>query len=203
MMRLDQTRKRTIIEPRIAAILALVLLGILVLGIVLLFQISNIIGANQQGAINITAADLQAARAKWKAHNVAEYEMVLDVEPHGSGGSMCLGCGTYTLHIKDNQATITSYITTTVSAFYHYPDYDLPMDKGATVDRLFDEVDSILTSGPFRCASSSEQLLFDYTVEFDPELGYPTMIKTDARGGGTAECGGSSIEAVKSLKVIK
>jgi Family of unknown function (DUF6174) len=202
-MNLDQTGKQTIIQPRTAGVLSLASFAIVVLGLFLFSQIGDIIRANQQGRIHITAANLQAARTKWQSQNIKEYEMVLDVEPSGSGGSMCLGCGTYTLHINDNQATIISYMTATVSAFYHYPDYNYPMNKGATIGSLFDQVDSILTSGPFRCTGSPEPILFDHTVEFDPELGYPSMIDTNAREGGTTECGGSSIEAVKSLKVIR
>src|SRR5206468_3554905 len=98
------------------------------------------------------------------------------------------------------QVTVLSYTTPTPSAPNGTPESNpqaadpAPLSKDKTIAGLFDRIEKSLASGPFRCDSQQGSVLYDYTVKFDPVLGYPTLIKVEPRGSVPPECRRCDIE---------
>jgi hypothetical protein len=205
---MEPKQRRRPIDRNKALVGGLALLGLLALVVWVFFEAPAALRGNEQGTVNISRADFENARTTWVSHNVTEYEMVLDVGQSGPGGAGCAGCGTYKLNVKDKQVTVLSYTTSTpgtpgqVQENIPQAADPVTVSKDRTVDRLFERIDKILASGPYRCDGKQGAVLYDYTVKFDPVLGYPTLIQVEPRGSATPECPGEEIEQVKSLSVL-
>ncbi|MFL5733166.1 MAG: hypothetical protein ACJ78Q_08195 [Chloroflexia bacterium] len=112
-----------------------------------------------------------------------------------------LVCGTWKLRVNGDQINVLDYFwldqRTTPTAN--------PSDLGfLTVDGLFHEIDSILSDGPF----STDGFPVDYTIQFDPVLGYPTEIKRNGRQGRNAPVSTEvyhlgMYKGIQGLKIIK
>ena|SRR5437899_3295558 len=152
------------------------------------------------GTINITRDDYNAALQKWRSRGIEEYEMVVRFSTKGCGLDP-LVCGICKLDISGDDIRILEY------SWVDGPRAPLagPSDlEFLTVDSLFREVDETLAHGPF----NHDGFPLDYTIKFDPTLGYPTEIERQGRQGRNR---GISSEAwhlgiykeVQSLEVIR
>jgi Family of unknown function (DUF6174) len=205
---MELKQRRTPIDRKYALMGGLAFLGLLLVVLWAFSWTPAAFRGNEQGTLNISRADFENARTTWVSHNISEYEMVVDVRQSGSGGAMCAGCGTYKLNVKDKQVTVLSYTTSTLSTPSEALGNNLQaadpntVSTDKTIDRMFERIEKILTSGPYRCDGKQGAVLYDNTVEFDPVLGYPTLIKVEPHGSATPECPGGDIEQVKSLSVL-
>jgi hypothetical protein len=127
----------------------------------------------QSGTINVTREDYNVALKNWHSHGIEEYEMVINYGAQGCGLDPRT-CGTWKLRVKGDRIDILGYSWFDVPTNPSATPADL---KFLTVDSLFREVDETLNNGPF----VGGPFALDYTVKFDPALGYPTEIQRQAR----------------------
>ena len=129
----------------------------------------------ESGTINITRDDYNTALQKWHTLGVQEYEMVVHYSQYHCGIDPT-DCGTWTLRVDGDKIDILKYkpLYSTANLQPLLKPGDL---KFLTVDHLFQEADRILSSGPY----SRGQFPLDYTVKFDPVLGYPIEISRQGR----------------------
>ena len=126
----------------------------------------------QQAGINITQAQYNEALAKWRAAGVGEYEMVAEHQ------AFSLYAGTLTLRVKGGEVVeIVNFERGGRAAGTPIP--DLTQLKFLTVEALFEKIGEALASKPWDVSSASD-IPLDYKVEFDPTLGYPTLVQITA-----------------------
>jgi hypothetical protein len=196
---------RSWITPRQLPVAIIILAGSLALVVWLVSWVVSV-ATLQHGSINITRDNYQAALVKWRSQGIEEYEMDLDMATPKGGRAGCLGCGTYTLKVHGKDVTLLNYVSPTVG--YASPAGQDELSQSYIIDGLFADVDRMVTAGPMRCDRFPETLIFDYTIRFDPQLGYPTFIgetsrDTEGHPMSTLECGGGILTEVRSFKVIK
>jgi hypothetical protein len=165
----------------------------------------------QHGTINITAEQYEEAIAKWHAHDVEEYEISLHY-------LMGISVADLTLRVNDSLNDIHVVHHSNSEGNDSPPG---PLDRNRygwlqeyTVDKLFTRVADILSNGPFEMGEVGTDMFafyYDYDIQFDPALGYPTNIKRNGRAPSHWEKEGifssgpshySYFISVKSLKVI-
>ncbi|HEX9988912.1 MAG TPA: DUF6174 domain-containing protein [Chloroflexia bacterium] len=126
----------------------------------------------QQAGINITQAQYDEALAKWRAAGVGEYEMVVEYQ------AFSLYAGTLTLRVKGGEVVeVVNFERSGRAAGTPIP--DLAQLNFLTVEALFEKVGSALAAKPWEVSSESD-IPLDYQVEFDPTLGYPTLVQITA-----------------------
>jgi hypothetical protein len=126
----------------------------------------------QQAGINITQAQYDEALARWRAAGVGEYEMVAEYL------AFSLYAGTLTLRVKGGEVVeIINFERGGRAVGTPLPD---PKElKFLTVEALFERIGEALASKPWEVSSESD-IPLDYRIEFDPTLGYPTMLQITA-----------------------
>jgi hypothetical protein len=129
----------------------------------------------ERGTISITRADYNTAMQKWRTADIQGYEMVVRYSRPRCGIDPT-DCGTWTIRVDGDEIDVLRYkpLYSRVNLEPVIKPDDL---KFLTVDSLFQEADRILTSGPY----SKGQFPLDYTVKFDPVLGYPVEISQQGR----------------------
>ncbi|HYO48593.1 MAG TPA: DUF6174 domain-containing protein [Chloroflexia bacterium] len=126
----------------------------------------------QQAGINITQAQYDEALAKWRASGVGEYEMVAEYQ------AFSLYAGTLTLRVKGGEVVeVINFERGGRAAGTPIP--DLTQLKFLTVEALFEKIGEALAMRPWEVSSESDVPL-DYKVEFDPTLGFPTLLQITA-----------------------
>src|SRR5215212_1936540 len=151
------------ITPRQFPVAVIILASSLTLVVWLVSWVANLTPL-QQGSINISRDNYEAALAKWRSQDILEYEMDLDIATPRGGRASCLGCGTYTLNVHGNDVTLINYISPTVG--YASPAEQDELSKSYTIDGIFAQVDKMVTAGPRRCDRFPVTLIFDYTIRF-------------------------------------
>ncbi len=136
----------------------------------LLGVIGGVLWANATGNLNINRHALDTARARWDNNSIGEYEVTLQYSCYCPGQS-----GTWTLRVRDNQVepAYTRHNDQPFSA-------GLGMDQAGlqtfTVESQFAAVEQLL---------KTRDSNFNYTVQFDPQLGYPAGIERHPKPGKT------------------
>jgi hypothetical protein len=128
---------------------------------------------DQQAGINITQAQYDEALAKWRAAGVSEYEMVAEYQ------AFALYAGTLTLRVKGGEVVeVISFERGGRATGTPIPN---PGDLNfLTVEALFERIGEALATRPWDIGGSESGIPFDYQVEFDPTLGYPSLLQVVA-----------------------
>jgi len=152
------------------------------------------------GSVNITRDEYNAALNKWRSQNITEYEMTTSFSAKGCALDKMV-CGTWKLRVSGDKINILEYSwmdgPTTPTAGPSDLDF-------LTVDSLFREIDATLADGPF----AKDGFPLDYTIRFDPTLGYPIEISRQGRQGRnsllSSEVWHLGIDKeIRSLKMIR
>jgi hypothetical protein len=122
----------------------------------------------ERDTVNITEASYQSAVDKWVASNLSSYEMTVE-----------RGDYAVTLDVSDNGNT-----TRMVKHFYRGTESrtDDPPEAlvHMTVEKLFaqthDALSKVTTGGLRSFVAGDTSTFYDFEVQFDPTLGYPTRI---------------------------
>jgi uncharacterized protein DUF6174 len=126
----------------------------------------------QQAGVNITQAQYDEALAKWRAAGAGEYEMVAEYQ------AFSLYAGTLTLRVKGGEVVeVINFERGGRAAGTPIP--DLTQLNFLTVEALFEKIGEALATKPWEVSSESDVPL-DYKVEFDPTLGFPTLLQITA-----------------------
>lgn len=155
--------------------------------------------------INITRNQYESALAKWRLRGVSEYEMTVSRKNE-----------VFTLRVNEDNSTV--YLLEDivdgrqVSApglsspveFASYSDYTV----GGMFTRVKKGLDSVLSGARMLPSEDKNDYFYEYDVQFDPSLGYPTHILEYQRSTRLSreitwrEAQPTSRE-VKDLKIIK
>jgi hypothetical protein len=127
----------------------------------------------RQAGINITQAQYDEALAKWRAAAISEYEMVVEYQ------AFSFYAGTFTLRVKGGEVVeVISFERGGRSTGTPLPN---PTDlKFLTVETAFARVGEALATKPWDTNGSESKIPLDYKVEFDPALGYPSLLQVTA-----------------------
>ncbi len=127
----------------------------------------------RQAGINITQAQYDEALAKWRAAGVSEYEMMAEYQ------AFSLYAGTLTLQVKGGEVVeVISFERGGRAAGTPIPN---PADLNfLTIEALFERIGEALATKPWDIGGSEFGIPFDYQVEFDPTLGYPSLLQVTA-----------------------
>ena len=193
----SENDRRNILLGVVAAILMVVSCA----GTVQLYK-SNVAAHVDRNTINFTQSDYDQALQKWSALGVSEYEIAIRSGAHD-----------ITLSVKGGADTI--------EVLQHLesgsPVNELSLPTGAallrrvTVDLLFQRAKEALDATAFGGSSSigtEEEYFLDFSMRFDPTLGYPTYFSAYQRTTKASreivwrETLQAPIE-VKSLKIIR
>jgi hypothetical protein len=120
--------------------------------------------------VNITLEDYERALNKWKAQNIQEYEITVDINAFMGG--------TRSLRVSDEARKITILRPpeperTPEPRYFEYSRED-------TVEGMFEEIRAVLDDAQIfhtPAMSGSGRFYMAYRVEFHPELGYPTLFE--------------------------
>jgi Family of unknown function (DUF6174) len=153
--------------------------------------------AQARPGINITKEQYWDARAKWDAQRVEEYEMTIN---HRAGQAYsvsvaaslnitsptstigpgfpemgdylhALPAGTWRLHVLQGRVYDTSFTPPNNSAPVT-PSLTPGMLDALTIEHQFAFIEYLLFGGPF----TEQELMFDWQVKFNPEIGYPMLL---------------------------
>jgi hypothetical protein len=132
---------------------------------------------SSDGSINISRSDYESALNKWRAQGIEEYQIEVVYTQKGCGLVEPIICGTWTLKVRGDDIEIIDYkwINDQITRDPSVMPEDL---RFLTVDGLFVETDRLLRDGPF---TYSSDILLDYDVQFDPQMGYPSAINRHGR----------------------
>jgi hypothetical protein len=116
-----------------------------------------------RSTIDVTQSDYNQALQKWLARGVSEYEL-----------SIRSGSEEIILRVPGMNSSPVEVIQHLHSGS-PADELNLPTGSGRlrrmTVDRLFGEIKRVLD---FDTTVGANQLFYDYSARFDPDLGYPT-----------------------------
>lgn len=114
-------------------------------------------------SINITRGDYEAALAKWQSQGIEEYEVEISEIPHASDTASSLIYyvrGSFRADLPKPWPTSGPIATPEYAAFSDYPD---------PIASSFTRIDQALG-----VIESKGQVPYQFKVEFDPTLGYPS-----------------------------
>ena len=129
--------------------------------------------------INITRADYEQALNKWRSRGAIEYEI-------------SVSRGRDSVQTRVNEAERKLYLLKNVRDLEELPVSGLkePADfasfRGWTVEGLFETAEGYVAQMPtgggrIRPGSEEYDYFYDFTVQFDPNLGYPTYLSEQLR----------------------
>jgi hypothetical protein len=126
-----------------------------------------------QAGINITQAQYDEALAKWRAAAISEYEIVVEYQ------AFSFYAGTFTLLVEGGEVVeVISFERGGRGAGTPLPN---PADlKFLTIETAFARVGEALATKPWDINGSESKIPLDYMVEFDPALGYPSLLQVTA-----------------------
>jgi hypothetical protein len=148
--------------------------------------------------INITRQQYEEALAKWRAAGIEEYEVTVAIYAY-PGGTNTLRVGDHGKKILILQPSPTPAITPDPQ----YPEYL----QEYTIEGMFAEIDDALKSvatADIDTALTKDGFYTAYSVEFDPDLGYPVQISTASiTAPNVVISDGFSVQTVKELRLVK
>ena len=139
--------------------------------------------------INISRGEYDSALAKWKSHNIKEYEISEEYRITNYG--LDLSRGAYTLRVSDSGDEVEAISSTTN-----------PYNESWTVEDMFEIVDDAFTAERDGHRLDSHGFYLRVIVEFHPEFGYPTYMElgSTTRGGEVVASWENTVTGFNMLK---
>lgn len=151
--------------------------------------------------INITQKEYDDALAKWRSHSVVEYEITLrDSTYMRIGGRLSLR-----IKVEQGEPTLVRYTDLSgdqprIIPLEVVPSDELEFLRGRSVEGMFALLGMVLAGDD----SNPRAFGNDYDVAFDPTLGYPLHVRSEAVAPGLGRATDCCISYnVLSLQIIK
>ncbi len=143
----------------------------------------------QGPGINVARQQYEDALAKWRSHNILEYEIVVKYD------SFAPFAGAWDLRVAGDKIDIVGY--TDAGGAPATPAVPGDTLSFLTVDQQFAAIEHVINGGSFGPIQSQ----VDYVVTFDPAFGYPASVEIKPRPNAPPDVGSSTV--VKSLNILK